>query len=192
MNWYVHGRTSKQVGFLQEGSVCEGGNCEHLAEGDQAFGFSGEADEFGEERYLMCKECYEAFLAQRKTEPLECSDCGNEFPRNTLTRYIPYVLDGSPSENEDSKRWVCKTCVELPRHQQRLENDEFLREEDDRRADDLDDRLGFDEPDDDDDDDTDYSEQIYYWARDTHKPKRYSKCIQDIVVDNKNFYRPSL
>ncbi|MNM20154.1 hypothetical protein D3C81_304870 [compost metagenome] len=131
MNWYVHGRTSRKTGFQQDGHVCEGGNCEHLKEGDQAYGYSGEADSFGEEHHLMCEPCYLAFLAHRRTEPIECSDCGQEFPRNTLTRYVPYVLDGSPSENEDAKRWVCKGCVEMPRHKDRLANDQFYRDQDD-------------------------------------------------------------
>ena len=130
MNWFVSGRTSLKVGFQQDGGVCEGGNCEHLKEGDEAYGYSGEADSFGEERHLMCQPCYEAFLIARRVEPTECNDCGREFPRNELKRYVPYALDGSPSENEAAKRWICKTCLEMPRHKDRLANDEYHRQRD--------------------------------------------------------------
>ena len=126
MNWYVHGVHPQVVGVEPD----EGGHCEHLKKGDEAYGYSGEADSFGEERYLKCKPCYEAFLLHRKTEPLECDDCGQEFPRNTMYRHIPYVLDGSPSENEDSKLWICKGCQTQDRHLRRLENDKYLREHD--------------------------------------------------------------
>lgn len=126
MNWYVHGVHPQVVGEEPD----EGGHCEHLKKGDVAYGYSGEADSFGEERYLKCKPCYEAFLLHRKTEPLECDDCGNEFSRNTMYRYIPYIMDGSPSENEDSKRWICKGCQTQDRHLRRMENDKYLREQD--------------------------------------------------------------
>lgn len=194
MNWYVHGRTSQKVGFQQDGSVCEGGSCEHLKEGDQAHGYSGEADSFGQEHYLMCEECYEKFLKQRRIEPIECDDCSGEFPRNQMYRYVPYYADGSPSEIEDAKRWVCKNCQELPRHKQRLENDEYHRHLDDERSHDFDDHMDFDDDDDepdelpDEDLDPDRSEQIFYWGRDSHKPRRFSKGILTVSVVDKNFW----
>jgi len=122
MNWYVHGRSDRCVGFIQDGSVCEGGNCEHLEDGDQAHGFSGEADSFGSEHYLMCKICYEQFLENRKTEPVDCEDCCMETPRNEGISYIPYFCEELPRER--NRIFVCNICKELPAHKARLERDE--------------------------------------------------------------------
>lgn len=122
MNWYVHGKTSRCVGFIQEGGVCEGGNCEHLEDGDQAHGYCGEADSFGEEHHLMCLPCYEAFLEERKTEPVDCEDCGMDVPRNEGVNYTPYFCDELPRER--NRIFVCNTCKELPAHKYRLERDE--------------------------------------------------------------------
>lgn len=199
MNWYVHGRTQQIVGAEPD----EGGRCGHLKDGDVAFGYSGEADSFGEERYLKCQPCYEAFLQVRKTEPTECDDCGQEFPRNTLYRYVPYIMDGSPSENEDSKRWVCKDCQTKDRHIQRLENDAFLRQQDDDEEDFLIPDEDWDDCEPDPEDPTDHQctgrwckgcEEIFgqgYWDEIVFHRKtigitchagRYSKCINKIVV----------
>ena len=135
MNWFTSGLTSKRVGFIMEGGVCEGGNCEHLQEGDKAYGQSSENDSMGSEMYLMCKPCYEAFVAMKRVESIQCSDCHQMFPRNELTRFIPYDADGSPGEQEMAKRWLCKTCVEAPRHQRRLADEEHVRMQDEREDD---------------------------------------------------------
>lgn len=136
MNWMTAGLTSKKVGFEMDGSACEGGNCEHLKHGDKAYGYSAENDSFGSEVYLMCKACYEAFVAQKRVEPTECRDCHHTFPRNEMGRYIPYDADGSPGEQEQAKLWLCKPCMAAPRHQRRLEHETFLREQDAREDDD--------------------------------------------------------
>lgn len=122
MNWYVHATTTRCVGFIQDGGVCEGSNCEHLEDGDQAYGYCGEADSFGEEHHLMCKPCYEKFLEDRKTEPVDCEDCGMDIPRNEGISYIPYFCDELPRER--NRIFVCNTCRELPAHKYRLERDE--------------------------------------------------------------------
>lgn len=122
MNWYVHSTTSRCVGFIQDGSVSEGGNCEHLEDGDQAHGYSGEADSFGSEIYLMCRPCYEQFLENRKTEPVDCEDCCMETPRNEGISYTPYFCDELPRER--NRIFVCNICKELPAHKARLERDE--------------------------------------------------------------------
>lgn len=206
MNWYVHGRTSLQAGFEQQGHICEGGSCEHLAKGDAAYGYAGEADSFGEERNLMCEPCYNAFMEQRRVEPIECNDCQQEFPRNTLFRFVPFIMDGSPGENEDSKLWICKSCQEGDRHKRRMENDEEDRRREQEWEDERNDELGFDddEPDDLEDgmpdfdhDDVLASEAIfktlsvenntlYAWDRDMvgigSRAMPYSKCIQFVYV----------
>jgi len=182
MNWYVHGVNPQVVGEEPD----EGGYCKHLKKGDVAYGYSGEADSFGEERYLKCKPCYEAFLAHRKTEPIECSDCGNEFPRNTLHRYIPYFLDGSPSEQEDAKLWLCASCQGMPRHLLRLESDAHSRELDDIRDQEWYDIHGPDEEPDDDDEEPPELEREKWTFTVYEKGRinggRYSNGIQKIVV----------
>lgn len=132
MNWYVHSRTTRCVGFVQEGSVCEGGNCEHLEDGDQAYGYSGESDSWGSEHYLMCKPCYEQFLIDRQTEPEDCYDCGMDKPRNEGISYTPYFCDEMPRER--NRVFVCNICKELPAHQNRLAQDERDMEADKREA----------------------------------------------------------
>lgn len=122
MNWYVHSTTTRCVGFIQDGGICEGGNCEHLEDGDQAHGYSGEADSYGAEHYLMCKACYDQFLIDRQTEPVDCEDCGMDVPRNEGISYIPYFCDELPRER--NRIFVCNICKELPGHKSRLKRDE--------------------------------------------------------------------
>jgi hypothetical protein len=122
MNWYVHSTTTRCVGFIQDGNVCEGGNCEHLEDGDQAHGYSGEADSWGSEHYLMCKSCYDQFLIDRQTELVDCEDCGLDVPRNEGKNYTPYFCDELPRER--NRIFVCNNCAPLPAHQSRLAQDD--------------------------------------------------------------------
>lgn len=165
MNWMVHGTTSRCVGFIQEGSICEGGNCEHLEDGDAAHGYSGEADTWGAEHYLMCKPCYDQFLIDRTTEPVDCEDCGMDHPRNEGISYIPYFCEELPRES--NRIFVCNTCKELPAHKYRLERDERDMEADKLEAEMNDDKAhmsheddGVPEPLDDDDIDV-YPDPIF-------------------------------
>lgn len=128
MNWYNHGLSSKRVGFIQEGQVCEGGNCEHLQEGDAAHGQTSEHDSMGSEVYLMCKACYEEFLVGRQQELLECHDCHGEFPRNKTRFYKAY--DSESIESEIFRADICLTCWNATRHQTRLARDSERAEED--------------------------------------------------------------
>lgn len=127
-NWLKHGRTDLCVGFQQQDHICEGGNCDHLKEDDQAYGFSSENDSFGAEYYLMCKSCFEEFLEERKKEPVECYDCKAEVPRNTTKTHIPYFVDEEPR-----KKWakiICSECQTKGPHLRRLEQDEEDRSHD--------------------------------------------------------------
>ena len=158
MNWYVHGTTSKHVGFIRDGGACEGGNCEHLTDGDQAYGQSSECDSFGSEVYLMCKECYEKFLVDRVTELVDCDDCGMDLPRNETKSYIPYSVDELPRIK--FQKIICNTCWEMPQHQRRLEVDKEDRAADQRELAENNDEFwdGDDDIDDDDFDDLDDDE----------------------------------
>lgn len=146
-NWFKHGRTDLCAGFQQQGNVCEGGNCEHLKEGDQAYGYSSENDSFGSEYYLMCESCFEEFLEKRKKEPVECYDCKAEVPRNTTKIHIPYFVDEEPRS-----KWakiICSECQTKGPHLRRLERDEEERSHDQQNQDDWFDEHGpDDEPDD--------------------------------------------
>lgn len=127
-NWFKHGRTDLCAGFQQQGNVCEGGNCNHLKEGDQAYGYSSENDSFGSEYYLMCQLCFEEFLEKRKKEPVECHDCKAEVPRNTTKIHIPYFVDEEPRA-----KWakiICSECQTKGPHLRRLERDEEDRSHD--------------------------------------------------------------
>lgn len=164
MNWFVHGKTSKCVGFIQEGSVCEGGNCEHLEDGDQAHGYSGESDGHGSEHYLMCKPCYDQFLIDRQTAEVECEDCCMETPRNEGISYTPFFCEELPRER--NQIFVCNVCKELPGHLTRLARDEEDMEAAKREAEMNDNKNhlsreddGIDEPIDDDDIDV-YDDEV--------------------------------
>lgn len=127
-NWFGFGKTQLQVGFQQEGSICEGGNCEHLKESDQAFGYTAEKDSFGSEYYLYCETCYNQFLLNRKAEPVICHDCMEDVPRNTTVTHIPYFVDEEPRS-----KWakiICSECRVKPRHLARLDADEEERSHD--------------------------------------------------------------
>lgn len=152
MNWFVHGTTDKCIGFLQDGGVCEGGNCEHLKPGDQAYGHSSECDSFGSEMYLYCEACYKAFVEARKVELIHCDDCGSEVPRNETISHVPYYVDEYPREKW--RKVVCKPCQTQPRHLRRLEVDEEEKSHDQDAQDDWFDQHGPDDvPDDDEPDD---------------------------------------
>lgn len=122
MNWFAHSRSSHCVGFIKEGGACEGGSCEHLKEGDKAFGESSENDSFGSEVYLYCEPCYEKFLEERKAELVDCNDCKGEFPRSETRFYTPYDPDSLPHERVRFQ--LCKDCLKGDRHKQRLERDQ--------------------------------------------------------------------
>jgi hypothetical protein len=159
MNWFVHGTTSKHVGFIRDGNACEGGNCEHLTDGDQAYGQSSECDSFGSEVYLMCKECYEKFLVDRVTELVDCDDCGMDLPRNETRSYIPYSVDELPRIK--FQKTICNTCWEMPQHQRRLEVDKEDRAADERElAENNDEFWDGDDIDDDDFDDLEDEDRI--------------------------------
>lgn len=133
-NWFKHGKTDLCVGFLQQGNICEGGNCEHLKENDQAFGYTSENDSFGSEYYLYCETCYNEFLEERKVVPVECHDCKGKFPRNETCTHIPYFVDEEPRA-----KWakiICNGCRVKPRHLARLDADEEERSHDQRNQDD--------------------------------------------------------
>lgn len=149
-NWMTFGLTSKKVGFEMEGSVCEGGNCEHLKEGDRAYGHSSENDSMGSEMYLFCKPCYEQFLEDRRNEPVSCSDCGLEHPRRDTKFYTPY--DPGTIESERTRLQICKGCLEGDRHKRRLAIDQENIDRDRQWNDDREDEL-YDIDDDHDPDD---------------------------------------
>ena len=204
MNWFVHARCSLEVGADNTGSGSyEGGHCDHLRKGDKCAGYSGEADDFGEEIYLMCQPCYDSFLEKRKVEPTRCNDCQQEFPKNTLIRYIPYFVDGSRSEQENAKLWICQSCQGMSRHLNRVENDKAEREADEKWDQDRDDELGYDDgpdhfPEDDMQEElansgnSSCSETVMYWSRKAvgkHCHSRpFSNGIQKVVVVDKTYY----
>lgn len=158
MNWYVHGRTERCVGFGQQGGVCEGDHCEHLNDGDQAYGYSGEADSMGSELNLMCKDCFNEFMEKRKIEPEDCDDCGGEFPRNELRTYTSYSDLSEGVSADECRLWLCKACLVAPTHARRVENDDYLRDQDSQDLDDWDPRLEDDGCDDDEPDEEDHGE----------------------------------
>lgn len=126
MNWSISGRTQDIVGE----DPSEGGRCDHLVDDQQAYGYTGEADSFGEERHYLCKECYEQFLLNRQEGLTECGYCKEELPLKFMHRYVPYMVDGSYADRENSKMWICTTCRDSSRHQARLEQDREERERD--------------------------------------------------------------
>lgn len=195
MNWMTHSTTDLKVGFEKDGKDCEGGNCEHLQRGDKAYGQSAENDPWGSEIHLMCQKCYEAFVAGRKVEPIDCDDCSREVPRNKTISHIPYYVDEFPREKW--KKVVCEDCQKLPRHLRRLEIDEEEREQDRRRSDELDDWM----PDDIDDDEDEVPDDQFEDFNDEPSflpltiferkavpkdwPNLYSNTIQKIIVKGK-------
>lgn len=128
MNWMTRGLTDKKVGFVQDGNICEGGNCEHLNRGDKAHAHSSENDSFGSEMYLMCKVCWEQDKIDRQEELVHCNDCRSEFPRKNMRFYKAY--DSESIESEIFRADICLQCWDAPRHQARLERDEERRQED--------------------------------------------------------------
>jgi hypothetical protein len=122
MGWTTFGLTHKEVGFVMDGNVCEGGHCEHLDNGGEVFGHSSEHDSFGSEMYLMCKPCYEKFVVEKREEPTTCHDCGGEFPRSQTVTYTPY--DPGTPEYERIRMRICKGCQQEARHKDRLLRDQ--------------------------------------------------------------------
>lgn len=142
-NWMTFGLTSKKVGFQMDGGICEGGNCDHLKEGDRAYGHSSENDSMGSEMYLYCQPCYEQFLEDRRNELVRCSDCGVEHPRRDSKVYTPY--DPGTLESERLRLQICKGCLQGDRHKRRLDNDQ-ANIENDHQWDDADDLEDYNEP----------------------------------------------
>lgn len=130
MNWFTFGFTSRKVGFVQDGSVCEGGNCEHLKEGDKAYGHSSENDSFGSEMYLMCQKCYEEFLEERQKELISCNDCSVQWPRKDLKPYTVYARVTDGERPSDCVIRLCVNCLEGKKHLDRVANDEWLKDRD--------------------------------------------------------------
>ena len=130
MNWYIHGSTDLKVGFGRDGESCEGGCCEHLNVGDVAAGYSGEADEWGREEFLMCGPCYNQFQKDRLEELTECKDCKVEVPFNRGSNYTPYDSECTHAERMNSRFFVCNNCKAASKHQARLERDRQDRDKD--------------------------------------------------------------
>jgi hypothetical protein len=66
--WITWGPTERLVGFCEDGRVSEGDHCEHLHEGDQAFGYLAKHDKWGAEHHLMCQTCYELYTQGRESD----------------------------------------------------------------------------------------------------------------------------
>ena len=58
-------------------------------------------------------------LGIEEEEELECSDCGNEFPKSTLKDFVPF--DRGDASIADCKLHLCSECLEDDRHQGRLQ-----------------------------------------------------------------------
>ena len=197
MNWFTHGRTSKSVGFGEEGGVCEGGACEHLQPGDLAYGHTSENDSMGSEMYLLCNPCYMNHLEERRTEPVDCSDCGKEVPRCDTISHTPYFVDEYPRE-----KWtktICKECQTGPKHLRRLEVDEEEKSHDQDAQDDWFDQHGPDDEPDDEEEIPDDQFESFDDPRVSHLPLTifsrkampkdwpnvYSNTIQSIVISER-------
>lgn len=98
--WRSWGLTDKCVGFCEEGRVSEGEHCEHLSEGDQAYGHFSEHDKWGAEMHLMCDKCYEAHTKDlkpdlnehhKRMEQQEADRQDIEDTREPLTRNSDYT-----------------------------------------------------------------------------------------------------
>lgn len=122
-------RTSLVVGYQQNGDDYEGGNCQHLVQGQRAFGRSVEMDSMGSESYLMCEACYKEATAERQTERVLCHDCKLSGPRGEMVPYIPYEEFGE-HEYQRVKLHICKSCQTGETHLERLRNDKRLMDKD--------------------------------------------------------------
>lgn len=128
-NKFKHSRTTLCVGYTQNGDDYEGGNCEHLKEGERAHGRSQEIDSMGSESYLMCRECYEKLVAEHNEELVRCNDCLLSFKRSQTITYTPYEESAEP-EYQRVKFSVCKDCQGQEKHLDRLRHDNRLMDKD--------------------------------------------------------------
>ena len=119
-NIYSHGRTKLKVGYIQQGADYEGGNCKHLKENDEAYGYSRERDSFGSETYLMCEKCYKQHLKDYSEELVTCHDCGQEVARCGMIAWKPFDYH-EPSG--DKPLMICNSCSLQMKHLDRINDD---------------------------------------------------------------------